>query len=40
MKENEVGGSNPHAKMGSWFIPWPSLGGLSGALTGMSDKLW
>ena len=30
MKENEVGGFNPRAKMGSWFIPWPSLGVLNG----------
>ena len=40
MKENEVGGFNPRAKLGSWFTPWPSLGVLNGSHTGMGNKLW
>ena len=38
-KENEVGGFNPRAKMGSWFTPWLGLGGLSGPLMVLSNEL-
>ena len=38
-KENEVGGFNSRAKMGSWFTPWPSVGLPNGPLTVLSDKL-
>ena len=39
IKENEVGGFNPRAKMGSWFTPWPSLGVPNSPLTVLSDEL-
>ena len=38
-KENGIGGFNSRAKMGSWFIRWPSLGVPNGSLTVMSDQL-
>ena len=37
-KENEVGGFNPSAKMGSWFTPWFSLGVSNGPLIVLSDE--
>ena len=38
-KEDGIGGFNSRAKMGSWFIPWPSLGVPNSSLTVMSDQL-